>query len=109
MVHLPLYYAPAVSNLTACERTGVGYDRLTVGELRKPEHMKRTFIAGLMVCFVLAWATPGGAQDSSEGKSVAAGTKQIAPKDIMKSLVGSWEGTCTTWLQGDKPADESKV
>jgi Protein of unknown function (DUF1579) len=31
------------------------------------------------------------------------------PKDILKSLVGSWEGTCRTWFQPDKLADESKI
>ncbi len=29
--------------------------------------------------------------------------------NILKSLVGSWEGTCRTWFQPGKLADESKV
>jgi hypothetical protein len=31
------------------------------------------------------------------------------PQDLLKSLVGSWEGTCRTWLEPGKLADESKV
>jgi len=31
------------------------------------------------------------------------------PKDLLKSLVGSWEGTCQTWFQPGKLADESRI
>ena len=31
------------------------------------------------------------------------------PKDLLKSVVGSWEGTCRTWFERGKLADESKV
>lgn len=31
------------------------------------------------------------------------------PKDLLKSLEGSWEGTCRTWFEPDKLADESQV
>jgi len=31
------------------------------------------------------------------------------PKELLKSLVGSWEGTCRTWFEPGKPGDESKV
>lgn len=31
------------------------------------------------------------------------------PKELLKSLVGSWEGTCRTWFEPDKLADESKI
>lgn len=30
-------------------------------------------------------------------------------KDLLKSLVGSWEGTCRTWFEPGKLADESQV
>jgi Protein of unknown function (DUF1579) len=29
--------------------------------------------------------------------------------DLLKSLAGSWEGTCRTWFEPDKLADESKI
>ena len=31
------------------------------------------------------------------------------PNELLKSLVGSWEGTCQTWFEPDKLADESRV
>ena len=31
------------------------------------------------------------------------------PKELLKSMVGSWEGTCQTWFQPGKLGDESKV
>nr|WP_309695635.1 DUF1579 domain-containing protein [Armatimonas sp.] len=31
------------------------------------------------------------------------------PTDLLKSLVGSWEGTCRTWFESGKLADESQV
>ncbi|WP_395094817.1 DUF1579 domain-containing protein [Armatimonas sp.] len=31
------------------------------------------------------------------------------PTDLLKSLVGTWEGTCCTWFEPGKLADESKV
>jgi Protein of unknown function (DUF1579) len=31
------------------------------------------------------------------------------PNELLKSLVGSWEGTCRTWFEPGKLADESKV
>ncbi|WP_395137928.1 DUF1579 domain-containing protein [Armatimonas sp.] len=31
------------------------------------------------------------------------------PTDLLKSLVGSWEGTCRTWFEPGKLADESQV
>lgn len=31
------------------------------------------------------------------------------PAELLKSLVGSWEGTCKTWFEPGKLADESKI
>ena len=31
------------------------------------------------------------------------------PKELLKLLVGSWEGTCLTWFEPGKLGDESKV
>ncbi len=30
-------------------------------------------------------------------------------KEVLKSLAGSWEGTCRTWFEPGKLADESKI
>jgi hypothetical protein len=31
------------------------------------------------------------------------------PNEHLKSMVGSWEGTCRTWLEPGKLAGESKI
>ena len=73
--------------------------------------MKTTDIAALITCFVLALPTPGSTQDSPKDKTVPREMKPTMPmqKDVLKSLVGTWEGTCRTWLKAGKLADESKV
>jgi hypothetical protein len=74
--------------------------------------MKATSIAAFTAYFVLALPTPGGTQDAPSARNAPAGSNETtpnAPRDLLKSLAGSWEGTCTTWLQSDKPADESKI
>jgi hypothetical protein len=71
--------------------------------------MKTTHIAALMTCFVLALPTRGGTQDSPKDKTAPQVGKPISPKDVVNSLVGSWEGTCRTWFTPGKLADESKV
>jgi hypothetical protein len=58
---------------------------------------------------VLAPLTAARAQDSPTDKPSPSQSKQIVPKDLLKSLVGSWEGTCHTWFQPGKLADESKI
>jgi len=71
--------------------------------------MKTIHLAALLTCFVLALPTPGGTQDSLKDKTATRGTKSTTPKDVLKSMVGSWEGTCRTWIIPGKLADESKV
>ena len=71
--------------------------------------MKTTNNAALMTCFILALPTKGGTQDSPKDKTAPQVAKPTPPKDVVKSLVGSWEGTCRTWFTPDKLADESKV
>ena len=73
--------------------------------------MKTIDIAALITCFVLALPTPGWTQDSPKDNTAPRETKPTTQmqKDLLKSLVGTWEGTCRTWLQAGKLADESKV
>ena len=71
--------------------------------------MKTTQLAALLTCFVLALPTPGGTQDSPKDNTATRGTKPTTPKDVLKSMVGSWEGTCRTWFIPGQLADESKV
>jgi hypothetical protein len=71
--------------------------------------MRPTNLAALLTCLVLAFPSAGGTQDSPKDKGATSETKPASPKEIVKSLVGSWEGTCRTWFRPDKVADESKV
>ncbi len=71
--------------------------------------MKSICMAPLLICSVLAAPTVSPAQDSPKDKQAPTEKKPIAPKAFLKSLVGSWEGTCQTWFQPGKLADESKV
>ena len=71
--------------------------------------MKTTNLAALMMCFVLACPTPGWTQDAPKEKTAPPETKPATPKAVLKSLVGSWEGTCRTWFKPGQLVDESKV
>jgi Protein of unknown function (DUF1579) len=71
--------------------------------------MKSTDLAQLVMCLVLAPPTAAPTQNSPKDKTAPSQSKHIMPKDLLKSLVGSWEGTCHTWFQPGKLADESKI
>jgi hypothetical protein len=71
--------------------------------------MKTCNIAAWMACFILTLPTPGAAQDAARDSNAAQSAKPTSPKDVVKALVGAWEGTCRTWLMPGQLADESKV
>lgn len=71
--------------------------------------MKSIDLAPLLMCLVLAPTTAAPAQDPPKDNTTPSRSKQIMPKDLLKSLVGSWEGTCQTWFQPGKLADDSKI
>jgi hypothetical protein len=71
--------------------------------------MKAMTLAPLALCLILAPATTAPTKDSPVDESTTNADKPIAPKDLLKSLEGSWEGTCRTWFEPGKLADESKV
>jgi hypothetical protein len=71
--------------------------------------MKSISLAALVIFLFLAAQTAAPAQDAPKDKTSPSQGKQIMPKDFLKSLVGSWEGTCQTWFEPGKLADESKV
>jgi Protein of unknown function (DUF1579) len=59
---------------------------------------------------VLCLGTPkGSGSERGKGRNATKQNKQAVPKEILKSLVGSWEGTCRTWFDPGKLADESKI
>jgi hypothetical protein len=57
---------------------------------------------------------PESADDDVELRLLQDGTPpghrtQSMPQELLKLLVGSWEGTCRTWLQPGTLADESTI
>ncbi len=66
-------------------------------------------VAALVMCLVLAPLTAASAQDSATSETLPSKGKPIMPTELLKSLVGSWEGTCLTWFEPGKLADESKI
>ncbi len=73
--------------------------------------MKSINLATIVTCLVLAAQAAAPAQNTPKDKTAAGQnqSKKIMPKDYLKSLVGSWEGTVQTWFEPGKLADESKV
>lgn len=60
---------------------------------------------GITCAFVIAALLPDNAVSQTDtGNEMTA-----APHDFLKTLVGSWEGTCRTWFRPGELADESKI
>jgi len=71
--------------------------------------MRSISIVALVVCLS---ATPESAlstQDPTKPASATTQPKKAMQRDILKSFVGTWEGTCKTWFMPGQLADESKV
>ena len=66
-------------------------------------------LTALMMCLVLTPPRASPGQDSAKIKAPSGKGQLVMPKDLLKSLAGSWEGTCSTWFEPGKIADESKV
>lgn len=71
--------------------------------------MKLIEIAAVVMCLVLTSPTAATTQDYPKDKTTPGQRNQIMPKELLKSLVGSWEGTCRTWFEPGKLGDQSKV
>lgn len=66
-------------------------------------------LAALVTGLVFApWVAARG-QNSPKDELPPTTGMQALPQDLLKSLVGAWEGTCRTWLEPGKLADESRV
>lgn len=62
-----------------------------------------------VICGFLALAIAAFAQDAADDQAGSGNDSKPDPQAFLKSLVGKWEGTCRTWFQPGKLADESKV
>ena len=64
---------------------------------------------GVAISVFLALAIAVSAQDAAGDQAKTRQDTTPKPQAFLKSLVGSWEGTCRTWFRPGKLADESKV
>ena len=71
--------------------------------------MKTTHRQAFVACWILAFTVFGSAKEPVIGNTPPPEGKKDVSKEILKSLIGSWEGTCRTWLEPGKLADESKI
>ena len=71
--------------------------------------MKSIELAALVMWLVLSPPIAAPAQNSAKDESTSSKGKNVMPQDLLKSLLGSWEGTCSTWSEPGKLADVSKV
>ncbi len=67
----------------------------------------KTKLALLILCLALAISVC--AQETAKEKSAGQPAKPSPQKELVDSLIGSWEGTCRTWFTPGKIADESKI
>lgn len=66
-------------------------------------------IVVLTISIILASCAIVCAQDQPTGKSGKGEKENIMPKEMFKSITGSWEGTCRTWFRPGELGDESTV
>jgi len=61
------------------------------------------------MCLVLLSGAAAADPEVPKTETPPTQAKPIVPKELLKSLAGSWEGTCRSWLEPGKLSDESKV
>jgi hypothetical protein len=86
-----------------------GIDNVRFYERRKGQDMNSSRTIGPAIIAFLALAIPVFAQDAADDQIDAAQDATFTCREFLKSLVGSWEGTCRTWFQPGELADESTV
>ena len=61
--------------------------------------MKKSNLLLLVICLIFALATPFMGQDAANDKTETRQETIPEPQAFLKSLVGTWEGTCRTWFR----------
>ena len=69
----------------------------------------RKLLASTICLFLVFGLGSSSQQESADTRSERAGVKEENDVDILKSLIGTWEGTCRTWFRPGKLGDESRV
>ncbi len=72
--------------------------------------MQANKLSAAAICqFLVFGLASTGEQESAGSRSERGGVKEGNGVDILKSLIGTWEGTCRTWFEPGKLADESRI
>ena len=58
---------------------------------------------------VIAYVISAGAQETNNDQSAQLTVTRMPQQVLFEKMMGSWEGTCRTWFEPGKLADESKV
>lgn len=72
------------------------------------ENLRSGVACAIVICLALNLPVAVLSQGLPEVKTTTQ-REQIMPKELLQSLVGSWQGTCQTWFEPGKLADESQV
>ena len=70
-------------------------------------NVSKLLVVAISMFFALAMAA--STQDAADDQIKTGRDTTPAPQAFLKSLLGSWEGTCRTWFRPGQLADESKV
>ena len=72
--------------------------------------MKVNRLSAFAICLLLVFGLGSlGQQGSADAWSEPGGAKEKNEMEILKSLVGKWEGACRTWFRPGELADESRM
>ncbi len=63
----------------------------------------------IILCWLAAFISAVPAQETGSGRTETHGGKPEMSKEFLMSLIGKWEGTCRTWFEPGKLADESRI
>jgi hypothetical protein len=58
---------------------------------------------------VITYVIPAQTQETNNSRSSQIGTTHMSQKELWEKMMGRWEGTCRTWFEPGKLADESRV
>ncbi len=72
--------------------------------------MQARGLSAFAIClFLVVGLGSSGQQESADTRSERGGAKERNDVDILKSLIGNWEGTCRTWFRPGELGDESRI
>jgi len=67
-------------------------------------------VSAFAICLCLGLASESsGQQETADSRSERTAMKEGNDVEILKSLIGRWEGTCRTWFRPGELGDESRI